>query len=107
MIWPHQNLHSVRFQIIITLSATNNILIFSEQTTSLLPLFSKDYSEEKKSEQLIKEENWLKHFADYGRGISFYRTTELYELIFDGLPDNFRCELWLIFSGAIHQVNRP
>lgn len=33
-----------------------------------------------------------------------YRTTEIYELILEGLPDKYRCELWLIFSGAIHQV---
>jgi hypothetical protein len=32
-----------------------------------------------------------------------YRTTELYELILNGLPDKYRCELWLIFSGATHQ----
>lgn len=32
-----------------------------------------------------------------------YRTTELYELILEGLPDKFRSELWLIFSGAIHE----
>lgn len=38
------------------------------------------------------------------RGVSFYRTTELYELMLEGLPDVYRCELWLIFSGAIHQV---
>jgi hypothetical protein len=32
----------------------------------------------------------------------------LYELILNGLPDKFRCELWLIFSGAIHQkVTNP
>ncbi|CAF0720682.1 unnamed protein product, partial [Brachionus calyciflorus] len=38
-------------------------------------------------------------------GISMYRTTEIYELILEGLPDKLRCELWLIFSGAIHQKN--
>ena len=76
-----------------------------EQTTSLMPLFSKEYSEEKLAQQSITEDNWLKHFEEYGRGISFYRTSELYELILDGLPDKLRCELWLIFSGAIHQVS--
>lgn len=34
-----------------------------------------------------------------------YRTNELYELIFQGLPDSLRRELWFIFSGAIHDVN--
>jgi hypothetical protein len=32
-----------------------------------------------------------------------YKTTELYELILEGLPDKYRCELWLVYSGAIHQ----
>ena len=38
-------------------------------------------------------------------GVSIYKTTELYELILEGLPDKYRCELWLVFSGAIHQKN--
>ena len=70
-----------------------------------MPLFYKEVSEEKQAQQSIKEDNWQKHFNEYGRGISFYRTTDLYELILDGLPDKLRCELWLIFSGAIHQVD--
>lgn len=65
---------------------------------------AKAYSDEKKSIEEAKEANWLKHFAEYGRGVSMYRTTEIYELILDGIPDKLRCELWLIFSGAIHQV---
>lgn len=62
------------------------------------------YSEEKKSIEEVKEANWKRHFHEYGRGVSMYRTTEIYELILDGIPDKLRCELWLIFSGAIHQV---
>jgi hypothetical protein len=38
------------------------------------------------------------------RGVSLYRTNELYELILDGIPDKFRCELWVLFSGALHLV---
>jgi len=33
-----------------------------------------------------------------------YRTNELYELIFGGIPDSLRNELWLLFSGAIYDV---
>jgi len=33
-----------------------------------------------------------------------YRTNELYELIYQGIPDSLRNELWLLFSGAIHDV---
>jgi hypothetical protein len=34
-----------------------------------------------------------------------YRTNELYELIFQGIPNSLRNELWLIFSGAIYDVS--
>jgi TBC1 domain family member 8/9 len=73
------------------------------KTSSLMPLFCKNYSIEKRTRESIKEAEWKRHFSDYGRGISMYRTTELYELILNGLPDSNRCELWLIFSGAIHE----
>ena len=77
--------------------------LVEKQTSSLMPLFCQEYSDEKRVREALKEANWKKHFSDYGRGISLYRTTELYELILDGLPDKNRCELWLIFSGAINQ----
>ena len=35
-----------------------------------------------------------------------YRTNELYELIFQGIPDSLRNELWLVFTGAIHGVSQ-
>jgi hypothetical protein len=34
-----------------------------------------------------------------------YRTDELREIIFQGIPDSLRNELWLIFSGAIYDVS--
>lgn len=46
---------------------------------------------------------WENHFRDYGRGISMYRTTEIINFIIDGIPDKLRQEIWLIFSGAIHE----
>jgi len=75
----------------------------SEQTSPLMHLFCQAYSDEKKERETVKEKKWNKHFQDYGRGVSMYRTNELYELNLDGLPDKHRCELWLMFSGAIHQ----
>jgi hypothetical protein len=70
-----------------------------------MPLFCMAYSNEKREREEMKEKHWTKHFSEYGHGISFYRTTELYELILEGLPDKYRSELWLIFSGALHQKN--
>ncbi|CAL8082933.1 unnamed protein product [Orchesella dallaii] len=48
---------------------------------------------------------WTKHFEDYGRGVSMYRTSETAELITKGIPDKFRSEVWLIFSGAINDIS--
>ena len=74
----------------------------------LMTLFSKGYSDEKRVSESLKEACFKHHFSDYGRGVSFYRTTELYEIILAGLPDVYRAEIWLIFSGAIHQkVTNP
>jgi len=72
-------------------------------SSPLMPLFAQEYSDDKKVSEATKEAHWKHHFSDYGRGVSLYRTTELYELILNGLPDKYRCELWLVFSGAIHQ----
>ncbi len=77
-------------------------------SSPLMTLFSQEYSDERKVSEATKESQWKHHFSDYGRGVSLYRTTELYELILNGLPDKYRCELWLMFSGAIHQkVTNP
>jgi len=34
-----------------------------------------------------------------------YRTVKTHDLILKGVPDSLRAEVWLIFSGAINQVN--
>ena len=36
-----------------------------------------------------------------------YRTKELYELLFQGIPNSLRNELWLMFSGAGYEVRFP
>jgi hypothetical protein len=67
--------------------------------------FNSNYTEERQALEKVKEANWNTHFSIYGRGPIMYRTNELYELIFEGIPDSLRNELWLIFSGAIYDVS--
>lgn len=47
---------------------------------------------------------WTTHFEEFGRGVSMYRTSETAELITKGIPDRFRAEVWLIYSGAINDL---
>ncbi|XP_064478180.1 TBC1 domain family member 9-like isoform X2 [Ornithodoros turicata] len=51
-----------------------------------------------------KELQWESHFADYGRGICTYRTTKAQELVLRGIPDSLRGELWMVYSGAINEM---
>ncbi|XP_069954953.1 TBC1 domain family member 9 isoform X1 [Cherax quadricarinatus] len=50
-----------------------------------------------------KEALWDRHWSEYGRGVTMYRTVETLRLVLEGLPDTVRREVWLIFSGAINE----
>lgn len=81
------------------------VLFSTEDFSSPLYLqFKSNTSDERQVQEQSKELMWNTHFTLYGRGPTMYRTNELYELIFQGVPDSLRQELWLVFSGAIHEV---
>jgi hypothetical protein len=65
-----------------------------------MTLFKLDISPEAISKQEAKEKLWELHFAEYGRGISMYRTTEISKLVLQGVPDRLRREVWMSFSGT-------
>ncbi|XP_054160913.1 TBC1 domain family member 9-like [Oppia nitens] len=56
------------------------------------------------AKESVKTNLWELHFIEYGRGISCYRTTKARELILKGIPDKFRGELWMLYSGAINEL---
>jgi hypothetical protein len=64
-----------------------------------MTLFKLDFSPEAISKQEAKEKLWELHFAEYGRGVSMYRTTEISKLVLQGVPDRLRREVWMSFSG--------
>jgi hypothetical protein len=64
-----------------------------------MTLFKLDFSSEAISKQEAKEKLWELHFAEYGRGVSMYRTTEISKLVLQGVPDRLRREVWMSFSG--------
>ena len=41
---------------------------------------------------------------DIFRGMSMYRTTATLELMLKGIPERYRGEVWMLFSGAINEV---
>merc|ERR1712192_30807 len=51
--------------------------------------------------EAVKEILWEKHGAEFGTGISIYRTEETTNLISKGIPNNCRREVWMTFSGAV------
>ncbi|XP_050504861.1 TBC1 domain family member 9 isoform X1 [Diabrotica virgifera virgifera] len=55
----------------------------------------------KKQERKVRD--WEEHFNIYGRGVSMYRTTDVFSLVLEGVPDHLRMEIWMSFSGAAHE----
>ncbi|KAH8365778.1 hypothetical protein KR093_004369, partial [Drosophila rubida] len=70
--------------------------------TALLNTFKTQFSADIQKKQELKLARWEDHFRDFGRGIAMFRTTDVINLIVEGIPDKLRQEIWLIFSGAIH-----
>uniref|UniRef100_A0A8C1MLZ0 TBC1 domain family member 8B n=1 Tax=Cyprinus carpio TaxID=7962 RepID=A0A8C1MLZ0_CYPCA len=52
----------------------------------------------------MKEQSWQIHFAEYGRGSGMFCTKKTRDLIVRGVPETLRGELWMLFSGAVHDM---
>uniref|UniRef100_A0A8C2F3U7 TBC1 domain family member 8B n=1 Tax=Cyprinus carpio TaxID=7962 RepID=A0A8C2F3U7_CYPCA len=52
----------------------------------------------------MKEQSWQIHFAEYGRGTGMFCTKKTRDLIVRGVPETLRGELWMLFSGAVHDM---
>lgn len=51
------------------------------------------------AKEFLKEQAWKNHFTEYGQGVCMYRTDKTKDLVLQGIPENMRGELWLLFSG--------
>ncbi|CAN0279380.1 unnamed protein product, partial [Lampetra planeri] len=79
-----------------------------ETTEALMTMFHRSDSHTidlKQAKELMKEESWSIHFAEFGRGVCMYRTERTRDLVMRGIPESLRGELWMHFSGAIHEMN--
>ncbi|KAH6942668.1 hypothetical protein HPB50_009204 [Hyalomma asiaticum] len=75
-----------------------------EPEASLASRFELPRSQEAQEAETQKEKQWEEHFAEYGRGLCTYRTSKAQELVLEGIPDSLRGELWMLYSGAIHEL---
>ena len=64
-----------------------------------LPMTRRDAAKEKALESL-----WESYFHDNGRGLCMYRMQEGIDHAQRGLPERYRAELWLLYSGALDEV---
>jgi hypothetical protein len=75
-----------------------------EQALSLLhpsPLTPQGETQEK-----VKERVWDMYFSENGRGVSMYRTHDLVDQVQKGIPEKYRVEVWMIYSGAMDRQER-
>lgn len=83
----------------------SNVEIMSLQTALIeMPQFKRRNSNEISAKESVKEHLWMLHFAEYGRGICMYRTSRTQELVLKGIPDRFRREVWMVYSGAVNEM---
>ena len=59
-----------------------------------------------KTTEACKEISWECHVAQFGLGVSMYRTRETSNLIMKGIPNRWRGQIWMTFSGAVFDMER-
>uniref|UniRef100_A0A8C5AQG2 TBC1 domain family member 9 n=1 Tax=Gadus morhua TaxID=8049 RepID=A0A8C5AQG2_GADMO len=76
-------------------------------TQALMTMYRRRSPEEfnpKLAKEFLKEQAWKNHLTEYGQGVCMYRTEKTKDLVLQGIPENMRGELWLLFSGAINEM---
>lgn len=71
---------------------------------ALNTIFPLPTNPESAARESVKSDLWKLHFLDHGTGISTYRTSKARELVLMGIPEKLRGELWMLYSGAINEL---
>ncbi|XP_060561507.1 TBC1 domain family member 9B-like [Ruditapes philippinarum] len=86
---------------------TNTAIVEGEEIQfqpALVSLFCRRGSDELTAKESVKEHLWDVYFSEYGRGMCMYRTHKTHELMLKGLPEKYRGEMWMLFSGALNEM---
>jgi hypothetical protein len=70
----------------------------------LSEMFRLEITPEAAAKDEVKCSLWDLHFQDYGRGVTTYRTSKARVLVMNGLPVRYRGELWMLYSGAVNEL---
>lgn len=68
-----------------------------------MTLFHPELSDEMKVKRDKIAHRWDEHFREFGAGVSMFRTCDIANLVVEGIPDTLRKDIWMTFSGAIHE----
>lgn len=71
---------------------------------ALNTIFPLPTNPEAAARESVKADLWKLHFLDHGTGISTYRTSKARDLVLMGIPEKLRGELWMLYSGAINEL---
>ena len=71
---------------------------------ALNTIFPLPTNPESAARESVKADLWKLHFLDHGTGISTYRTSKARDLVLMGIPEKLRGELWMLYSGAINEL---
>nr|XP_009857558.1 TBC1 domain family member 9 [Ciona intestinalis] len=71
---------------------------------ALSTIFNLSKSAHMNAKEVVKENLWSIHFSEFGRGVCMYRTPKTKELIMKGIPERYRGEMWMVYSGAIIEM---
>lgn len=94
-------------QVSVTSEKDKGTLVEGEEVQfqpALVSLFCRRGSDEVTAKETIKEHLWDVYFSEYGRGMCMYRTHKTHELMLKGLPEKYRGEMWMLFSGALNEM---
>ncbi|KAL8560078.1 hypothetical protein ACOMHN_041547 [Nucella lapillus] len=88
-------------------SETSGEVCEPEFQPALISIFNQRQSEDDDltPKEAVKEHLWDLHCAEYGRGVCMYRTHATHELVLKGIPEKYRGEMWMIFSGAVNEMS--